>query len=169
MNVLVVFTYGYSLETWKESGTILRELSIYKTLSENYDIKFTFLTFSENESELDYENYGINVIPIYKLIGQSKNKYVSYLKSFTIPFYIRNILKDIDIVKQNQLLGSWISIIIKIFFNKPLFIRTGYDMYKFSLEEKKSFFTKFMYKLLTSLSIFFSDVYSVSSIQDVDN
>ena len=32
MNVLVVFTYGYSLETWNESGTIFRELSIYKKL-----------------------------------------------------------------------------------------------------------------------------------------
>ena len=33
MNVLVVFTYNYSLKTWAESGTLLKELETYKRLS----------------------------------------------------------------------------------------------------------------------------------------
>ena len=48
MRVLVVFTYGYSLKTWNESGTLERELSIYTELQKNYGIEFTFLTYGDN-------------------------------------------------------------------------------------------------------------------------
>ena len=43
-------------------------------------------------------------------------------------------------IKQNQLQGSWVAIIIKALLHKPLFTRTGYDVYKFCLEDKKNFF-----------------------------
>lgn len=167
MNVLVVFTYGYSLETWNESGTIFRELSIYKKLHELYGIEFTFLTFSNGETDFDLGKYGIKVIPIYDYINFSGNKYIDYLRSFLIPFYLKEILRNVTLIKQNQLLGSWISIIMKILYKKPLFIRTGYDMYKFSIEENKHFLVKTLYKLLTILSIYFSDIYSVSSEDDI--
>ena len=138
MNVLVVFTYGYSLKTWEDSGTIIRELSIYKKLNMLYGINFTFLTFSKNEPSLELDKYGIKVVPVYKFINYSNNKYINYLKSFTIPFYLKDVLKEITLIKQNQLLGSWISILIKLLYKKPLFIRTGYDMYKFSLNDNNS-------------------------------
>ena len=32
MKVLLIFTYEYSLKTWEDSGTLSRELSIYKEL-----------------------------------------------------------------------------------------------------------------------------------------
>ena len=51
---------------------------------------------------------------------------------------------------------------------KPLFLRTGYDMYKFSKEEKKNLFVIFLYKMLTKLSFKFSDLYSVSSESDLN-
>ena len=167
MNVLVVFTYGYSLETWNESGTIFRELSIYKKLHELYGIEFTFLTFSDGKTDFDLRKYGIKVISVYEYINLSGNKYTNYLRSFLIPFYLKDIVKNVDLIKQNQLLGSWISIIMKILYRKPLFIRTGYDMYKFSIEENKHFLVKSLYKLLTIFSIYFSDIYSVSSEDDI--
>jgi glycosyltransferase involved in cell wall biosynthesis len=167
VNVLVVFTYGYSLETWNESGTIFRELSIYKKLHELYGIEFTFLTFSNGETDFDLGKHGIKVIPVYDYVNLSGNKYINYLRSFLIPFYLKDIVKNVNLIKQNQLLGSWISIIMKILYQKPLFIRTGYDMYKFSIEENKHFLVKTLYKLLTILSIYFSDIYSVSSEDDI--
>jgi len=163
MNILVVFTYGYSINTWDESGTFYKEIESYKLISKN-DVRFTFLTFAKNEPYIDYlKNYNIEVIPVYKKIKFSKYKTINYLKSFLIPFKFRSDLKNIDIVKQNQLLGSWISIILKYVLNKPLFIRTGYDMYEFSIKAKKKFLTKFLYKWLTFFSLYFADMYSVSS------
>ena len=78
MNVLVVFTYGYSLETWNESGTIFRELSIYKKLHELYGIEFTFLTFSDSNTDFNLQKYGIKVISVYDFINLSGNKYTNY-------------------------------------------------------------------------------------------
>lgn len=167
VNVLVVFTYGYSLKIWQDSGTLVRELSIYKKLNMLYGVNFTFLTFSECEPDLDLDKYGIKVLPVYKIINYSNNKFINYIKSFLIPFYLKSDLEDITLIKQNQLLGSWISILIKLIYKKPLFIRTGYDMYKFSLNDNKSFFIKSLYKFLTKFSIHFADLYSVSSRDDI--
>ena len=45
MNVLVVFTFGYSLKTWFDSSTLNKEISIYKNLHEKEGVNFTFLTY----------------------------------------------------------------------------------------------------------------------------
>ena len=168
MNILVVFTYNYSLSTWSKSGTFFKEIETYKLLSEK-GLKFTFITYSENEPHLDLlEKYNIKVIPVYSIIKKSNNRLLDYIKSFIIPFVLRNKLKDIDIIKQNQLHGSWVAIILKLLLRKPLFIRTGYDMYAFSIKENKSPFIKFLYKWLTKFSINYSDLYSVSSVSDLN-
>ena len=45
MNILVLFTYGISLKTWKNQGLIQRELKLYKRLlTLNPNLKFTFIT-----------------------------------------------------------------------------------------------------------------------------
>ena len=167
MNVLVVFTYGYSFKTWENSGTISREISLYKKLHEDYNINFLFLTFGGKEDEkFNYEDQGIKILPIYTKIKVKNSKFLNYLNSFFIPFYIKKEIKDIDIVKQNQLLGSWISIIIKFLYKKPIFVRTGYDMYKFSIEENKKYFIKKLYKVLTKYTLKFADLYTVTSNSD---
>ena len=168
MNILYVFTYGYSLKTWYESGQLTRELKHFESLyDQNKNINFYLLTFaSENDTSLvDYEY--INVIPIYKYIKKSKFKIINLIKSFTFFITMAKILeKDIDIIIQNQLLGSWISILIKYKFGIPLIIRTGYDMYQFSIYEKKSKTKKTLYKYLTNFSLKFSDLYTVTSEKD---
>jgi len=167
MNVLVVFTYNYSLKTWSESGTLLKELETYKRLSKK-GINFTFLTFGKSEENInDLTDYSFKVIPIYGRLKKSKFKLINYLKSFLIPFYFKNQLSHIDVIKQNQLNGSWISIILKYILKKPLFIRTGYDMYEFSIKEDKNLLIKTLYRLLTILSIKFSDLYTISSKSDL--
>ncbi len=168
MNVLVVFTYDYSIRTWSESGTFLKEIEIYKLLAEK-GINFTFLTYSESEPNFDIlENNNIKVISIYEKIKKSKYKKINYFKSFLIPFRLKKDLDNIDLIKQNQLLGSWVAIILKYILKKPLLIRTGYDMYEFSLKEDKSFLIKFLYKFLTKISLKHSDMYTVSSKSDIN-
>ncbi len=167
MNILVVFTYGYSLKTWVESGTLERELSIYRELQNKFDHKFTFLTYGDiSDNEINIMNLDVDIIPIYKFQKKSKFKLIDILK--TIYFVLRNkkLFKQIDIVKQNQLQGSWISIILKYLTGKPLFTRTGYDVYKFCLEENKKFLIKLFYLYLTKITIKFSNIYTVSNSTD---
>ena len=64
MHVILLFTYGYSLKLWYESGALERELIYYKKLSNEGNIKFTFVTSGE-EDDLNYSNE-FDVFPIYK-------------------------------------------------------------------------------------------------------
>ena len=168
MRILVIFTFDYSLKSWKDAGYLDRELHFYNTLADNYGIKFTFLTYGGND-EFQYvqDNENVEVVPIYSLIKFSKFKSVRYIKSFYLPFIFNKKYKEYEVIKQNQLLGSWVAVILKLISKKKLLIRTGYDMYKFSIDEKKNIFKRALYYSLTSLSLKFSDLYTVTSNSDL--
>ena len=70
-------------------------------------------------------------------------------------------------IKTNQLMGSWIAIMLKLIFAKPLIVRTGYDLFRL-IYEKKSLIKKIFYYILTQFSILFSDLYLVTSRTDKD-
>lgn len=167
MKVLVVFTYGYSLKTWFESGTIDRELSIYRKLNKKFQHKFIFLTYGDDSEENYIQNdTGFEVVPIYKFINHSNYKLINIIKSIAFPFLQIKQFKNIDLIKQNQLLGSWVSVLLSRLLRKPLFTRTGYDMYKFSIENNKNIIIKYLYLYLTNFTLRFSNIYSVSNNSD---
>lgn len=162
-----IFTYDYSALTWKESGTLSRELQLFKELSADEGFKFQFITYG-NEKDLEIFNTqgNFDIVPIYSICKYYNNKYLRFLSSFLIPFKISDKLSDSDIIYQNQLNGSWISIVLKYITKKPLLIRTGYDTYLFSIKDKKSFFIRKFYKQLTKYALKFSDLYTVTSHSD---
>ena len=169
LKVLLIFTFEYSLKTWKESGSLERELSYYNKLAEKFNIKFLFLTYgNENEKNylVDYPN--IDVIPMYKYIKAVNNKYLLFFKTLIVPFLIRKKISDINIIKTNQLNGSWVGIVLRLITRKPLFIRTGYDAFLFSVKEKKPLIKRALFYLLTQLSLIFSKLYTVSSFDDYE-
>ena len=167
MLIALFFTYNYSLKTWSDSGILFKELEIYEMLNKKYGVRFKFITYGYKEEKDYLEQYDfIEVIPIYEFISCSKSKIINYLKSFLIPFKIKNLLIDVSLIKQHQLLGSWVAIGSKLINKKPLIIRTGYDMFLFSKYEKKSFFIKSLYYFLTYLSLKVANLYTVSSNTD---
>ena len=77
MKVLYIFTFGYSLETWNRSGTLQKELKIFRELSSKKGVKFTFLTYGDKKDlsfNLNEEN--ISVVPMFEKI--KNNKYFPY-------------------------------------------------------------------------------------------
>jgi len=86
-----------------------------------------------------------------------------------IPFKLKKELKNIDIVKTNQLNGSWLGIILKYVLDAPLFIRTGYNIYEFKKMQKKPFLIPLFYKYLTKLAYFYSDIFTVTTSVDKEN
>ena len=127
MRVIVFFTFDMSLESWKDNGTIERELLLYKHMvKKGYDI--TMWTYG-SETDLRYTHYldGIKVVPVYANTRWSANRYVRLMKSLFLPFRYRELLIQADIYKTNQMYGAWVPVIAKVIFRKKLIIRCGYE------------------------------------------
>ena len=167
MHVLFLFTYEMSIKGWHEAGLLNRELKLYKELQKTKDIKYTFVTYGDQE-DLSFSNKleNINVVPLYQNLKYFNNKYIRFLYSFTFPFYLKRLNINPDLIKTNQLNGVWIAIIYKLISKKPLLIRTGYDMFLFKVKEKKYIKSLFVY-LITQLGIIFSNYYLVTSKSDL--
>ena len=97
-----------------------------------------------------------------------ENKLLRFVVSLYIPFVLKKILQfeSIDIIKQNQLQGSWVALIFKLITKKPLITRTGYDVLTFKKKERKSKFIVLFYKLLTKICLRQSSIYTVTSNVD---
>lgn len=166
INVLYVFGFKYSLFSWNDSGSLEREINFFEEVSKKSNIKYTLVTYGDFKEYTFIKDTNLAVIPIYSIVKFSKFKSFQFLKSLFFPFLIYKNLKHIDIIKQNQLSGSWVSIIFKFLLKKPLFIRTGYDAYIFSIKDKKNILKRFSFKLLTSISLKLSNLYTISSQSD---
>ena len=168
MKVVSVFlTYDYSLETWEKNGTLNRELKIFKEIAKSENIKFKFISYDKGYvlKNSDLQQY-IEIVSIYKNLKFFNNKYLRFIYSFFIPFKIKEEVEKSDLIFQNQLDGSWISMITKKLTKKPLMIRTGYDAYQFSINENKNKLFVYFYRVLTKLSLKYSDLYTVTSLSD---
>ena len=111
------------------------------------------------EKETARENY----------LKKPKTKLLSFLQSFIVPFKLKNQFKDVSLIKQHQILGVWISIILKILLKKPLIVRTGYDMHAFAKQEKKKKHIQLLYFLLNQIGLFFAEIFTVSNTNDLQN
>lgn len=169
MNIALFFTYDVSLRDWEELGLLDRELALYNSISEDKNIKFTFVTYgNDDEKNILGENNNFKIVPLGNYLNY-KNKYFRFILSLLIPFKLKKELKDIDILKTNQLMGSWIPIVLKYITKKPLIIRTGYDALDFAIKDKKSKFKIILYYFLTLLALKCSNMYFVTSKKDIEN
>ena len=168
MKILYFFTYDYSLKTWENSGTLERELSIYKDLINNHGYEVTLVTYGDS-SDLKYLDSlsEFKVLPLYTIFKKYNNSYLRFLKTIFMPFFLKKHLEDIDLIKQNQLNGVWIPLLLKKLIKKPLYLRTGFDTYLFSIEDKKSFLKKYFFKQLTKYALKNADLYTVTSHNDL--
>ena len=130
------FTYKVGIRDWLESGIFKREVQLYKELV-NKGYKITFVTYDKDSySELLGES-GIIHLPLFRNINEPKSKFMYFVKSLLVVYRSHKIFDNADIFKTNQLLGSWIPIVAKLFYRKKLIVRTGYDLLEFTLKNKK--------------------------------
>ena len=169
MKVAVFFTWDYSLTTWSESGTLTRELKFFQKIENDNDVSFSFFTYgTTQDSKLAFENRLKEVHPIYSFAKYYKSKILRIFSSIYLPFKIKNKIENVDLLFQNQLLGCWVPILIKIIYKKPLIIRTGYDMLDFAKQDKKNYLIIFLYKILTNFAVKNCNYFTVTSKNDLD-
>ena len=127
MKVLLIFTFNMSLFGWDKSGIIYREISLYNELVKNKKVDFSFLTYG-NHTDYEYANLidNIKLFPISKYVN-SKNIPLKFIKSIILPFRLKRIFVNFDIIKTYQIFGSWVAYIAKILYNKKIIIRSGFE------------------------------------------
>lgn len=122
-----------SLETWIKSGLFSREKLLYEehlrrdTLSE-----VLWFTYGSKDKKYEYE---------LKLVGQLHPKIIicpkpevfygkigDLLYSFILPFIWRTKIIGTEILKTNQMDGSWSAVLASKLYNKKIVLRTGYTV-----------------------------------------
>ena len=167
MHVILIFTYGISLKAWDDSGILKREIEIYKRLSKDEKIRFTFVTFGDIEDQKYSELFdNLTILPIYKYINKSKSRILDVIKTAFIAGKVKNILPKKAIIKTNQLNGAWVGIYMKFIMKYPLYLRTGYNLFEFSVKNKKNTLIKLFHYILTQVALLVSDIYVVTSKAD---
>lgn len=127
----LLFTRGVSLKFWVESGLFYREKIVYeKLLNQDNISEIIWFTYGSDDKELgkilkekgDLKE-GISIIPKPKLFYGSLG---NMIYSFLLPIIRYSAFSKCQIIKSNQMDGSWAGIISKLFHRNKVIIRTGY-------------------------------------------
>lgn len=166
MKIFYIFSFRSNLNTWKSSGALNREFLYFKKFYEKYKTEHLLFTYGGFE-ELDFvKDKNLTIYPLFAYFKFTNNKFKTFLLSLIYPFITRKNFKDIDIIKVNQLSGVLVGIIFSIILKKPLYVRTGYDAYLFSVKDKKNILKRIYFFALTQIALIASDIYSVTSQSD---
>jgi len=126
----VFFTRGISFGIWEGAGILDRELLLYKKLSQEFRAIY-FFTYGTQE-EKKYEK----ILPPNITIFPKRWKMPSSIYIFLLPFLYRRVLRQVDIVKTNQMDGSLAAVLTKWLYRKKLVVRCGYEWLR-TLKKKK--------------------------------
>jgi len=131
-------TFGNSLEGWSESEILSREMALYKEHAEKFDTVYIF-TYSKNDSGQYSQHFSDNIEIIdQKVIGND------LLYSVLFVFIHWRTLNSVDIVKTNQMMGSWAAVVASVIFRIPLVVRTGYVLSYFGYEKNLTTWKRFV-------------------------
>ena len=167
MNIVLFFTFGVSLKTWEETGLLDREIQLYKRFVER-GLKVTFITFGDKE---DYQFkdrlQDIEIVPYYAYTKKPKTRVLRFLHSFKLPIVLSKTVKEADILKTNQMWGSWVVMLSKLLYKKKTVVRCGFEKYRSALDNKKeSVFYKILLYLISWMAYKFCDAIIVTSKED---
>jgi glycosyltransferase involved in cell wall biosynthesis len=165
------FTLGVSLRTWHDIGILDREVKLYNRLSQHFKHIY-FFTYG-GKKELDYKEYlaeNITIVPL-PLIQKSRCHNVplllSFLYSMFVPVIHYRILKNVDILKTNQMNGAWAAVLSKALFRSTLIVRTGYSWSKFTQKSTTSWLKKNIIRMIEGMAYSFTDGIIVSASADL--
>ena len=150
MKLALFFTRNVSLKLWVDVGLFDREKQIYEEhLRRGHLQKVYWLTYGKNDAELANQlkttgrlHPDIIVLPMPRYFPE---KWGCLLYTFLMPLLHRHSLKTMDVLKTNQMDGSWSAVLAKWLHRKPLMVRAGYT---WSLLKKKHDVPKYKQRVI---------------------
>ncbi len=174
ITLTLFFTRSVSLETWVASGLFMREKLLYeKHLKDGVLNKVYWLTYGSNDTQIakdlkresllhkDIEVLSMPSVFKIPLLG-------SYLYSIILPIIHREEIKRSNILKTNQMDGSWSAVLAKLLYKKPLIVRTGYTLSLFAKRQGGVIFKRAFICLVEKLAYRFANTTIVTSKQDAE-
>ncbi len=174
MKLILFFTRGISLKVWLDKGLFDREKLIYEEhLTKGNLKKVYWLTYGSEDKKIAESlkdqnrlNKNIEICPMPNFFNIPKVG--SYLYALFVLFNYRKIFKECDILKTNQMTGSWNALLAKWLFNKPLLLRTGFTQSIFLIKQKKNPIKIYFSKLNERLMYNNCDHATIGSQKDKD-
>lgn len=119
MHIVLVSTFGISLEHWERVGILDRELKPYQRLARK-GLRISFLTYGGKKD--------IEIAAKYPAITfLTKPPYMPNLVfSILAPFIYLRLFRTADIFKTNQIYGWWTAYISAKLTGKPFLLRCGF-------------------------------------------
>lgn len=163
MNIVLFLTFGMSLKKWAHGGMLAREIALYREFKKNGH-QVTFVTYGNDQDLLYREQLeGINIVPVYKGREIPSSGIYRFFHSFFLPFRLKAVIKEADILKTNQMWGSWVAVIAKVLYRRKLVIRCGYEQFRFALMMKMPFAFKLITYVNSLISYWMADAVIISS------
>lgn len=168
------FTRGVSLKVWVEKGLFDREKLIYEEHLKRGNLqKVYWITYGSEDKEIanrlkrDGELHkNIEILPMPGIFDSKLGKIVY---SFLIPIVYGKILRRVDILKTNQMDGSWSAVLAKLIYKKALIVRTGFTWSQLERKlRRKSKIALWIIKLIEGLSYKYADIAIVASKHNKD-
>ena len=169
MILSLFFTRGVSLESWLSLGLFDREKLVYEEhLNQKNLDKIYWFTYGSNDNKLSLQlkkegrlHEGIEVFEMPSFFKIPKIGSLMY--SIFLPFYYAKLLGESDVLKTNQMDGSWSAVISKWLYKKKLLVRTGYTLSQLEFSKNKGGIRYEYYKLIEKFAYKYCDVAIVAS------
>jgi glycosyltransferase involved in cell wall biosynthesis len=167
MKLLLFFTYGVSLKTWKDTGILNREIELYRKLNDR-GIEISFFTYGDKTditicNELDFT---IKVFPLYDFKNKQRYKFLDVINTLLIITNNKIHFDYFDFYKSNQFWGSWLALYCKWLYKGKFILRCGFEYNNNIAAHSRSLFFRFLVYIFSLFLYRKSDAIIVTSPVD---
>lgn len=124
MNLALVFTQGVSVSDWDRLGLLDREVLPYASLLRGGGAsRVLWFTYGPDDRRFAGRLAGVEVVPMPRAFDSKPGR---LLYSLLMPWVKAAEFRSVDVVKTNQMKGSWTGVLAALAFGKRLVVRTGF-------------------------------------------
>lgn len=155
------FTRGLSLKKWETLGMLRREIRTYQELS--FHIK-TIYFFTYGSQDKSYAS----ILPNNVIIISKPSWIPGNIYSLFLPLIHYKTLQKVDIIKTNQMDGSWAAVIAKKLYGTRLVVRCGYEWLSFIEKGNRAKWKKLFAQVVERFAYSNADKIIITSSDDRD-
>lgn len=162
IKLVLFFTLGMSIKGWYDAGLVSRDSLLYERLcDQGYEV--FFITYGDGD-EQQYLPASSHIQVLTKPVGLTARQY-----GWRIPSIHWNVLRNVDIIKSHQILGSRFAVLASLRLRKRYVARCGYLRTVFTSLETRSWRRRLVAWLEECLAFRLADAVCVPSRAEIEH